>query len=64
MTKTMKIDKALYEVDDEKRTYRHFGRNLDWKRLSKEENERNKRHIDGYTRIFRSGRTKTFRYKE
>ena len=64
MTETPKIDGALYEVDDEMKTYRYLGRNPDWKNLSKEENKRNKKHIDGYKRFFRNGKTKIFRYKE
>jgi len=64
MTKILKIDRALYDVDDEKKTYRYLGRNPDWERLSKEENERNKRHIDGYKRVFRNGKTKIFKYRE
>jgi len=64
MAKVLKIDRALYEVDDKTRTYRFLGRNLDWKNLSEEENERNKKHIDGYTRTFRDGTRKVFKYKK
>jgi len=42
MTKILKIDRALYEVDDKTKTYRFLGRNLNWKNLSEDENERNK----------------------
>lgn len=58
MTKILKIDKALYEVDDKTKIYRYFGRNPNWESLGKEENERNKKRINGYTRIFRDGKTK------
>ena len=64
MTKILKIDRALYEIDDKTKTYRYYGRNSEWKNINKEENQRNKKHIDGYTRIFPDGRTKVFRYKE
>ena len=64
MTKILKIDRAVYEVDDETKTYRYLGRNLEWEKLSKEENERNKGLIDGYTRIFRNGTKKKFKYKD
>ena len=64
MTKILKIDRALYEVDDKTKTYRFLGRNLDWKNLSEDENERNKKHIDGYTRTFRDGTMKVFKYKK
>jgi len=63
MTKILNIDRALYEVDDKTQTYRYYGRNPDWKLLGEEENERNKKHIDGYTRIFRNGTKKVFSYK-
>lgn len=59
----LKIDRALYEVDDTTKTYKFHGRNPDWKRLSEEENSENKRNISGYTRIFSDGRTKVFRYE-
>ncbi len=64
MTKILKIDKALYEVDDKTKIYRYFGRNPNWESLGKEENERNKKRINGYTRIFRDGKTKKFKYME
>jgi hypothetical protein len=60
----LKIDRALYEVDDATKTYRYYGRNPDWQKLSKEENMRNKKHIDGYIRVFPDGRKKLFRFKE
>ena len=60
MEKELPIDKAVYLVDEETRTYRFLRRNLDWKKLDSQENEKNKRYIDGYKRIFRDGATKTF----
>ncbi len=60
----LKIDRALYEVDDTTKTYRYYGRNKDWENLSQEENIGNKKRIDGYTRIFPDGRSKVFKYKE
>jgi len=62
MPREMNIDRAIYLVDDETRTYRFMKRNPDWEKLDSNENEENKRQIDGYTRIFRDGRRKTFRY--
>lgn len=64
MTRTVKIDRAFYEVDDETETYRYAGRNPDWKKLSHEENERNKKSIHGYTRILGNGRRKKFEYNK
>ena len=63
MPRVLKIDRAIYQVDDETRTYRFLRRNLDWEKLNPDENDRNKRHIDGYTRIFKDGRRKTFRFR-
>jgi hypothetical protein len=63
MNKILKIDRALYEVDDKTRTYKYYARNPDWKKLSKEKCEKNKKSINGYTRIFPDGRRKVFRYK-
>lgn len=64
MAQELKIDRAIYLVDDAARTYRFLRRNPDWQTLSQQENEQNKRHIDGYTRRFRDGRTRTFRFKK
>ena len=64
MIKILKIDRALYKVDDRTKTYRYYGRNRNRENLSKEENQRNKKYIDGYTRIFPDGRKKVFRYRE
>jgi hypothetical protein len=61
MGEILKIGKALYEVDHRTKTYRYFGRNPE--KVSKEEEETNKRKIDGFTRLFRDGRTKIFRYR-
>lgn len=63
MGKILKIDRALYEVNDQTKTYRYYGRNPEWKNLSEEENERNKKHIDGYARILRNGKKVVFNYK-
>ena len=63
MPRELRIDRAIYLVDDENRTYRFMRRNPDWENLSSEENERNKREIDGYTRTFRDGRTKIYKYR-
>jgi len=62
MLRELKIDQAVYLVDDETRTYCFLRRNPAWEKLDPAENEENKRQIDGYSRIFRDGRRKTFRY--
>jgi hypothetical protein len=62
MPRELKIDRAVYLVDDETRTYHFLRRNLAWEKLDPAENEKDKRQIDGYMRIFRDGRRKTFRY--
>lgn len=57
------IDRAVYLVDDAARTYGYLRRNPAWKDLDPEENQGNKRHLDGYTRIFPDGRTKVYSYR-
>lgn len=47
MGKRLKIDRAIYLVDDKTKTYRLLSRNPEWENLRPQENERNKRHIDG-----------------
>jgi len=46
----LKIDRMIYGVDDKSKTYQILRRNPNWKKLSQAENEKNKKHIDGYTR--------------
>lgn len=62
MPRELNIDQAVYLVDDKTRTYRFLRRNPDWEKLDPNKNVENKRQIDGYTRIFRNGRRKMFRY--
>jgi hypothetical protein len=59
----LEIDRAVYLVDEITRTYRYLRRNSEWRHLDPEANERNKRHLVGYTRIFPDGRRKTFTYR-
>jgi hypothetical protein len=40
----LKIDRALYKVDDATKTYHYYGRNPDWKNLSKEKHEKQETH--------------------
>jgi hypothetical protein len=61
MGEILKIGKTLYEIDDQTKTYWFYGRNPD--KVSQEEEEQNKRKIDGSTRHFKDRRTKKFRYK-
>ncbi|MEM2139620.1 MAG: hypothetical protein QXJ74_05525 [Nitrososphaera sp.] len=61
MVRRLKIDRAVYLVDDSARTYRFLERNPDWQSLGSDENRKNKKSIDGYTRIFRDGSRKVFR---
>jgi hypothetical protein len=57
----LKIGKALYEIDRRTKTYWYNGRNPE--KVSPEEEKQNKRKIDNFTRIFRDGRRKKFRYQ-
>ncbi|HET7039289.1 MAG TPA: hypothetical protein VFH97_05335 [Gemmatimonadales bacterium] len=63
MDRELAIDRAVYLVDDRSRTYRFLRRNRAWRLLDRATSERNKRHIDGYTRVFRDGTTRTYRYR-
>jgi hypothetical protein len=54
------VDRAIYSVDDVARTYRFLRRNPAWRSLDPAVNRRNKASLHGYTRQFRSGRTRTF----
>lgn len=56
----LKIDRAIYIVDDDGRTYRFSRRNPQWRLLSAAENEANKRSLEGYTRQLRCGRTRLY----
>ncbi len=60
----LKIDRAFYEADDKTKTYRYYGRNPEWRKLSKEDNIKNKRRIDGYTRVFPNGKEEVFHFNE
>jgi hypothetical protein len=64
MPREAKIDRAIYLVNDEQRTYKFLRRNPDWRKLRPEENEANKRSIEGYAREMRSGKSKTYRRAE
>jgi hypothetical protein len=59
--KQLKIDRAIYILDDRTRTYCFRKRNPEWKMLDPRENERNKTYLAGYKRIFRNGKTKIYR---
>lgn len=59
----VRIDTAVYLVDDNAKTYSFLGRNPSWKDLPRSENKENKKSIDGYSRIFRNGKSKVFRYR-
>jgi hypothetical protein len=57
----LRIGNALYKVDYQTKTYWFHGRGAG--KISLEEEERNKRKIDGFTRILRDGKNKRFRFK-
>lgn len=64
LPRELRIDRAVYLVDDVAKTYRYLRRNQEWVGLPPEENESNKRTIDGYRRVFRDGQTKRYRRTE
>jgi carboxymethylenebutenolidase len=61
LPRELRIDRAIYLVDDEAKTYRYLRRNPEWVGLPPEDNEANRRAIDGYKRIFRDGQTKAYK---
>ena len=63
MDEQLAVDRAIYAVDRATGTYRFARRNPAWENLDPAKNERNKRSLDGYTRIFPDGRTRIFRYR-
>ena len=63
VARRLKIDRAVYLVDDSSKTYRFLKRNPGWQSLGSDENQKNKKSIDGYTRIFRDGSKKVFRFR-
>lgn len=62
MKRLLKIDKGIYEADDNTKTYRFLKRNPEWELTGKTENEHNKSSLNGYKRIFRNGKEKIFKY--
>lgn len=64
MKRELKIDKAIYLIDDSTRTYIFLRRNPDWPNLTPKENEYNKRQIDGYSRIMKDGNRKVFKFQD
>lgn len=51
MKKLIKIDKAIYEVDEENKYYKFYSNNSNWRKLTASENSANKKQIEGYRRI-------------
>lgn len=57
----VQIGRAVYMADDRRRCYWFLRPNPDWRDVPPQENEENRRSIDGYRRVFRDGRTTVFR---
>ncbi len=64
MPRELKIDRAVYAVDDRTKTYRYLRRNPEWEQLTLKRNEMNKKTLEGFTRIFHDGRTRTYKRSE
>lgn len=64
MVRGLKIDRAIYIVEDDGRTYRFLPRNPQWRLLSAAETEANKRSLEGYTPELRSGRTRVYQTRQ
>ena len=63
MKREVKIDRAIYLVDDNNKSYVFLKRNPDWANLDSKINQENKKSIHGYTRTFRDRSKKVFRIK-
>jgi hypothetical protein len=59
----LKLDRAVYLVDEITKTDQYLRCNPGWRHLDPEENERSERHLVGYMRILPDGRRKTFTYR-
>jgi hypothetical protein len=64
VSRELRIDKAVYLVDDETRTYRFLRRNPDWRSLDPAESLRNQLELDGFTRVLSDRRAVVFRFDE
>jgi hypothetical protein len=58
------VDRAIYLVDDTHKTYQYYKRNPNLRDVGREESYWNQQAIEGYTRVFRIGKTKVFRYDD
>ena len=63
MKREVNIDRAVYLVDDDSRSYVFLKRNPDWTNIDSKVNQENKKSIDGYTRTLRDGSKKVFRFR-
>jgi len=64
MSRIIKIDKGIYEVDDDTREYWFLEVNPNWRNLDDNENELNKFSINEYMRVYLSGEKEMFLREE
>jgi hypothetical protein len=64
MFKRLKVDRSIYLVDDDDKSYRYLGRNLNWQKLTVKQSLSNKKYLDGFTRIFGNDKTKLYHFKK
>lgn len=62
MLRLLNIDKSIYLVDDEDKSYRYWKRNLRWRKLIPVQNSVNKKSLNGYTRILSNDTVKKNKY--
>ena len=60
MTEEICIDKSIYLVDHEDKSFRLLRRNKTWRNLSEKQNLKNKKLLDGYTKILTNDKTKKY----
>lgn len=63
MLRTLRINRSIYLMDDEEKSYRILRRNPYWRKLTARQNQLNKRQLVGYTRIFTNDKTRRINYE-
>jgi hypothetical protein len=54
------INRSIYLLDDDDKSYRILKRNPGWRKVTLDQNNKNKKLLIGYTRIFTNDKTKQY----